>query len=111
MTKVHPSSANNMLLKESDWFSVDVSQVGAYLKHMFENYKDYKEKAKRQGYQNRTNFSFDKMKEKIDEILIKKVPNIPKQVSLTLPKLKKIGEENKQKLPRLKLPKLKKVEA
>ena len=70
----------------------------------------YKEKAKRQGYQNRTNFSFDKMKEKIDEILSKKVPNIPKQVSLTLPKLKKIGEENKQKLPKLKLPKLKKVE-
>ena len=111
MTKVHPSAANNMLLKDSDWFSVDVGQVGTYLKHMFENYKDYKEKAKRQGYQNRTNFSFDKMKEKINEILSKKVPNIPKQVSLTLPKLKKIGEENKQKLPKLKLPKLKKVEA
>ena len=111
MTKVHPSSANNMLLKDSDWFSVDVGQVGAYLKHIFENYKDYKEKAKRQGYQSRTNFSFDKMKEKIDEILSKKVPNLPKQVSLTLPKLKKIGEENKQKLPKLKLPKLKKVEA
>ena len=111
MTKVHNSTANNMLLKDSDWFSVDVGQVGAYLKHVFENYKDYKEKAKRQGYQNRTNFSFDKMKEKIDEILSKKVPNIPKQVSLTLPKLKKIGEENKQKLPKLKLPKLKKVEA
>jgi hypothetical protein len=111
MTKVHNSTANNMLLKDSDWFSVDVGQVGAYLKHMFENYKDYKEKAKRQGYQNRTNFSFDKMKEKIDEILSKKVPNIPKQVSLTLPKLKKIGEEKKQELPKLKLPKLKKVEA
>ena len=110
MTKVHPSSANNMLLKESDWFSVDVGQVGAYLKHVFENYKEYKEKAKRQGYQSRNNFSFDKMKEKIDEILSKKVPNIPKQVSLTLPKLKKIGEDKKQELPKLKLPKLKKVE-
>ena len=51
------------------------------------------------------------MKEKIDEILSKKVPNIPKQVSLTLPKLKKIGEEKKQELPKLKLPKLKKLEA
>ena len=111
MTKVHPSAANNMLLKDSEWFSVDTSQVGAYLKHVFENYKTYKEKAKRQGYQSRTNFSFDKMKEKIDEILSKKVPNIPKQVSLTLPKLKKIGEEKKQELPKLKLPKLKKLEA
>ena len=110
MTKVHPSAANHMLLKESEWFSVDTGQVGSYLKHMFENYKDYKEKAKRQGYQSRNNFSFDKMKEKIDEILSKKVPNIPKQVSLTLPKLKKIGENPKTELPKLKLPKLKKVE-
>ena len=113
MTKVHPSAANNMLLKDSEWFSVDIGQVGAYLKHMFENYKNYKEKSKRQGYQNRTNFSFDKMKEKIDEILSKKIPSIPKQVSLTLPKLKKIGENksNDVKLPKLKLPKLKKLEA
>jgi glycosyltransferase involved in cell wall biosynthesis len=112
MTKVHPSSANNMLLKDSEWFSVDTGQVGTYLKHVFENYKIYKEKAKRQGYQSRTNFSFDKMKEKIDEILSSKVPDIPKQVQLTLPKLKKIGENkpNDIKTPKLKLPKLKKLE-
>jgi hypothetical protein len=90
MTKVHPSAANNMLLKESEWFSVDTGQVGAYLKHVFENYKKYKEKAKRQGYQSRTNFSFDKMKEKIDEILSKKVPEFPKQVSLNFQNLKKL---------------------
>tara|TARA_R110002050_G_scaffold112135_1_gene226205 strand:+ start:2020 stop:3363 length:1344 start_codon:yes stop_codon:yes gene_type:complete len=110
MTKVHPSSANNMILKDSKWFSVDTGQVGSFLKHVFENYKEYKEKAKRQGYQSRNNFSFDKMKEKIDEILSTKIPNIPKQVKLSLPKLKKIGEEKKQELPKLKLPKLKKVE-
>ena len=111
LTKVHPSAANNMLLQESEWFSVDMSQVGPYLKHVFENYKDYKEKAKRQGYQSRTNFSFDKMKEKIDEILNSKVPNIPKQVTLNLPKLNKKISQNKPTLPQLKLPKLKKVEA
>jgi|TARA_S200002703_G_scaffold22999_1_gene19764 hypothetical protein len=110
MTKVHPSAANNMLLKESEWFSVDTGQVGSYLKHMFENYKDYKEKAKRQGYQSRNNFSFGKMKEKIDKLLTDKIPTFPKQVSLTLPKLKKIGENPKTELPKLKLPKLKKVE-
>ena len=98
-------------MKESQWFSVDHIHVSHYLKDVFENYKGYAENSKRQGYQSRTNFSFDKMKEKIDEILSKKVPNIPKQVSLTLPKLKKIGEEKKQELPKLKLPKLKKLEA
>ncbi len=129
MTKVHPSVANNMALKESEWFSVDTGQVGAYLKHMFNNYKEYKEKAKRQGYQNRTNFSFEKMKEKINNILTEKIPEFPKHISLNLPKLKKmgsnknsstptlnlpklkkIGENEKTKLPEIKLPKLKKVE-
>ena len=110
MTKVHPSAANNMLLKESEWFSVDTGQVGAYLKHVFENYKIYKEKAKRQGYQSRTNFSFDKMKEKIDEILSEKVPNIPKHISLNLPKLNKLKKPTQPKLPELKLPKLKNLE-
>jgi glycosyltransferase involved in cell wall biosynthesis len=107
MTKVHDSTANNMLLKESDWFSVDTGQVGAYLKHVFENYKDYKEKAKRQGYQSRNNFSFNKMKEKIDKVLTEKIPNFPKQVSLTLPKLKKMGV-SKPVIPKLELPKLNK---
>tara|TARA_R110002020_G_scaffold86597_1_gene213865 strand:+ start:1463 stop:2848 length:1386 start_codon:yes stop_codon:yes gene_type:complete len=125
--KVHSSAANNMLLRESEWFNADLGQLGFYLKDIVENYKNYKEKAKRQGYQNRTNFSFEKMKEKIDKILSNKVPEFPKHVSLNLPKLKKLGEnkssptiklpklkkigENKTSTPIIKLPKLKKVEA
>ena len=35
MTKIHPSAANNMLLAEADWFSVDYGQVGYHLKDMF----------------------------------------------------------------------------
>ena len=99
LTKIHPSIANNMLLADAEWFSADYSQVGHYLKDMFENYKNYVDKGKRQGYHSRTNFSFDKMKEKIDEILTVKVPEFPKQVQLQLPKLKKI-----------ELPKLTKIE-
>jgi len=126
MTKVHPSAANNMALKESEWFSVDTGQVGTYLKHVFENYKEYKEKSKRQGYQSRNNFSFEKMKELLDKILSEKVNEFPKHVSLKLPKLSKIGDKKsstpsinlpklktKQNptLPKLNLPKLKKIEA
>jgi hypothetical protein len=100
LTDIHPSAANNMLLKEAQWFSVDYGHVGHYLKDVFENYKGYVEKAKRQGYHSRTNFSFDKMKEKLDNVLTIKIPEFPKQVQLQLPKLNKI-----------ELPKLKKVEA
>ena len=100
MTKVHPSAANNMLLAEAEWFNVDHGHVGHYLKDVFENYKGYAENAKRQGFQSRTKFSFDAMKEKLDVLLTAKIPDFPKQVQLQLPKLKKI-----------ELPKLKKIEA
>jgi len=90
MTKVHPSAANNMLLAESEWFSVDTGHTGHYLKDVFENYKGYAEKAKRQGFQSRTKFSFEAMKEKLDKTFAEKIPDFPKQVQLNLPKLNKI---------------------
>jgi len=98
LTKVHPSAANNMLLAEAEWFSVDHGHVGHYLKDMFENYKNYTDNAKRQGFQSRTKFSFDAMKNKLDELFTTKIPEFPKQVQIQLPKLNKI-----------ELPKLKKV--
>ena len=99
LTKVHPSAANNMLLADSEWFSVDYGQTGYYLRDMFINYKGYLEKAKRQGFQSRTKFSFNDKKEKLDTVLTERIPEFPKQVQLQLPKLKKI-----------ELPKLKKID-
>jgi hypothetical protein len=99
LTNVHPSAANGMLMQEAQWFSVDFGQTGGYLRDMFENYKNYTDKAKRQGFQSRTKFSFDAMKAKLDEVFTNRIPEFPKQVQLQLPKLKKI-----------ELPKLKPVE-
>ena len=107
LTNIHHSAANNMLMKEAQWFSVDHAHVGHYLKDMFENYKKYSEKGKRQGYQSRKNFSWEEMKKLLDEILDKNIPDFPKEVGLKLPKLKKLG--GIQESPKLKLPKLKKV--
>jgi len=100
LTNVHPSAANNMLLQEAQWFSVDTGHAGHFLKDVFENYKGYADKAKRQGFQSRTKFSFDAMKEKLNKVFSEKIPEFPKQIQLQLPQLKKI-----------ELPKLKKVEA
>jgi hypothetical protein len=99
MNKVHPSAANNMLLADAEWFNVDYGQAGYYLKDVFENYKGYAENAKRQGFQSRTKFSFDAMKEKLDKVFTEKIPEFPKQMQLQLPSLK-----------RIQLPKLSKVE-
>jgi len=99
LTNVHPSAAvEKMILQESQWFRPDDALTGKALKDVFEDYKIYKELAKRQGYRSRTEFSYDKMRETLDTLLTQYIPEFPKQVQLKLPQLKKI-----------ELPKLKKV--
>ena len=98
LTNVHPSTKNQFLLPESKWFSPDHSQVGFYLKDVFENYKNYIDKAKRQAFKSKNEFSWDKMKDKVNEILTKYVPEFPKQVELKLPRLKKVELPKLQKI-------------
>jgi glycosyltransferase involved in cell wall biosynthesis len=98
LTNVHQSAANQWLLPESQWFSPDNGQIGHYLKDVFENYKNYTDKAKRQSYYSKTNFSWDKMKEKLDNILTQNVPEFPKEAKLKLPSMKKIELPKLQKI-------------
>ena len=99
LTPVHPSAANQYLIKESQWFSPDPIHIGHFLKDVYENYKNYIVKAKKLGTKNKNEFSREKMAEKIDLILNQHLPEFPKQVQLKLPQLKKI-----------ELPKIKKIE-
>jgi len=96
LTNVHKSAAiDKMLLKEAQWFTPDDAQTGTALRMVFDNYKKYAELAKRQGYKSRTNFSWEKMAEQLDQILSSNLPEFSKQVEL--------------KLPTLQLPKLQKI--
>ena len=110
LTNVHKSATiKNMILGESQWFTPDDSAAGTALRNVFQDYKKYAELAKRQGYKSRTNFSFEKMVERLDEILSANVPTFAEEValnlpSLNLPKLQKVGEA-----PKLNLPKLQKI--
>jgi glycosyltransferase involved in cell wall biosynthesis len=100
LTNVHPSAAvPKMILTESQWFTPDPIQVGKSLDDVYKNYATYKELAKRQGYKSRTEFSYEKMRETLDNLLTQYVPEFPKMVELKLPQLKKV-----------ELPKLKKIE-
>ena len=90
LTPVHPSAQNTMLLKDTLWFSVDQGQIGHYMKDVFENYKKYTDNANRQAYKSKTEFSWNKMKDKVDELFTKNIPEFPKEVTLKLPQLKKI---------------------
>lgn len=99
LTEVHPSAVNDWVIKESQWFSPDHAQIGHYLKDVFENYKKYSVGAKRQAYKSKTDFNWDNMKEKVNQLFELYIPELPKKVQLKLPQLKKI-----------ELPKLKKIE-
>jgi glycosyltransferase involved in cell wall biosynthesis len=97
ITQIHPSAVvQNMLLPESGWFTVDYKKAAETLEDVYKNYNKYLDRAKRQAYRSRTEFSLDKMGEKLIELIDNKVP---KQVTLKLPQLKKV-----------ELPKLKKVD-
>lgn len=99
LTNVHPSaSVEKMILKESQWFTPDSIAVGKALRDVFEDYKTYKELAKRQGHKSRTEFSYDKMRETLDNVLTQYVPEFPRQIQLKLPTLKKIELPSLKKL-------------
>ena len=100
LTNVHPSAAwQDVILQESQWFSVDYGYAASMMRSVVENYKDTVPISKTQARNVKENFNFQAMHDKFMEYLDKYVPEFPKQVDIALPKLKKI-----------ELPKLKKVE-
>ena len=108
LKNVHPSAANQWLLKESQWFNINTDIASRAMKDVFKNYKRYWEKSRKQTQYLKDNWSFDKMTEKLNSLL-PKVEAAPQVQTLKLPKLKKVGK-SQQELPKLKLPKLKKIE-
>ena len=96
LTNVHQSAANQWLLPESQWFSADHGQIGHFLKDVFKNYKNYTDKAKRQSFKSKTEFSWDKMLEKLDSLLTQYTPEFPKEFTLKLPTIKKIEFPKKE---------------
>lgn len=88
---IHPSAVwDNVLIKESSWFTPDHNQAANALYMVFTQYSDWKEGAYRLSLKNRKDFSYEAIREKTFELLDKYVPNFPTQVIPTLPKLKKI---------------------
>ena len=106
LKQVHKSASNNWVLKESQWFNINTDVASRAMKDVFKNYKQYFAKSRKQTQYLKDNWSFDKMCEKLNDLL-PMIEATPQTQQLTLPKLKKVG--NKTKPPKLNLPKLKKV--
>ena len=97
----------DILIPESQWFNVNESQAYKCLNYSFNNYDEVKLRGKKQMKENRQKFTLNKMTQQLDEIMEKHLKDIPQQVGLQLPKLKKVNKSTEA--PKIKLPKLKKV--
>jgi len=95
LKNVHESAADNFLLKESQWFNVNISKALTVIKDVYKNYDKYKVESFQLGKQNKQNFSLSKMTKFFDVILNQygiytKIQ--PKFQQLQLPKLKSLNK-------------------
>jgi len=92
---VHESAADQFLLKESQWFNVNISKALTTIKDVYKNYDKYKTASFQLGKQNKQIFSLEKMTKLFDGILnqygiYNKIQ--PKFQQLQLPKLKMLNK-------------------
>lgn len=92
LKQIHPSSVwDGVLIKESSWFAPDPQQCANALAAVFMNYEQFRKKAHKLGKDNSRKFSYQTIQKRTWELLDKYVPEFPKQVSIVLPKLKKVN--------------------
>ena len=83
----------NIIIKESKWFETNEDAMYKAFNYSFLNFEESKTKAKSLMKENRKKFTLNKMTKKLDEIMEKYMKDQPSQVSLNLPKLKKVNTE------------------
>ena len=101
------SFPKEILFEGAQWFTVNYQHGSQVMKDVFKNYTKYLVKSKQLQVYTKSLFSYEKMREKLDEIITPILESVPQQVELKLPKLQKIGDKPKD--GKLKLPALKKV--
>ena len=100
------SVPDNFLIEGAQWFTVNYRDASSAMKSVYTTYKKHTLNAKKLGIVNRSKFSLEAMTRKFGKILDKYVPEFAQEVKLQLPKLKKVDST---KIPKITLPKLKKV--
>jgi hypothetical protein len=100
---VHESAADQFLLKEAQWFNVNVSKALPVIRDIYKNYEEYKQKSVELSNENKEKFSISAMIQSFNTLLqryniynktqpkLKKI-ELPKLKKIELPKLKKVGE-------------------
>ena len=100
------SFQKDMHVEGMQWFTVNYQEAATKMKDVYKNYRKYTLNAKKLGTINKSKFSLNTMTKEFEKILDKYVPEFPKEVKLTLPKLKKVSSAPPKKIT---LPKLKRI--
>jgi glycosyltransferase involved in cell wall biosynthesis len=89
LRQIHPSMAvKSIIPAEGAWYYPDINEAANAFKNVYEDYDEFLERAKRQGYRSKTEFSLEKMTERISSILNENLPKLSVPITLKLPPLK-----------------------
>ena len=99
-----PQSAvwENIVIPESRWFNVDENEVYKIFNYFYKNVKTFKSKSEKLMSINRQKFTLKNMSKKLNKIIEKYTKDMPVNVGINLPKLKKSSNTPKINLPKLK---------
>lgn len=77
----------DMILADAQWFKPSEQEISKAYKEVYKHYKKYVTLGKKQKHFSKTNFAFENMQTILAAQLDKYVPDFPKKVELTMPKL------------------------
>ena len=97
LTAVDESAADQFLMKEAQWFSVNYSTAANKIYDVYKNYDIYLKKSEGLRTNTLSNFTLDKMNTKFIEIMENYVKAQPKLVPFNLPKV----NSSKMQIPKL----------
>ena len=97
LTNVHESAADQFIMKEAQWFTVNYSNAANKIYDVYNNYSTYLEKSKGLRENTLKNFTLDKMHDKFENIMNTYVKSAPKLVPFNVPKL----NTSKMQIPKL----------
>ena len=91
LTDVHDSAVDNFILKGSKWFTADYNEFSAAMRIVKDDYNKFLIQAEELRLYNAEEFSLEKMKDRLKEILTPFIYKPMTQTSIVLPKIKKIN--------------------
>lgn len=80
----------DVIIPESQWFTVDYNEASIKMKNVFKDYGSYLNRGRIQKGNVTKNFTLDKMTDAFKDIMDKYGVNVPVETEIKLPKLKKV---------------------